>query len=553
MYRAYSLNFSWALGLFAMSPTSSWQSSINNLRRLTGGSVDDSGDAGGAAISLVNRKLSPYNNDFVIPKQLLAQAQLQPSVDIKNFLSGNFSAPSVSSAVANANVLVGGDVATVTGESNNVLEAGIPISVNVIGIETANAFMSVFFVVLILAAIMMVALGLGYLALFAWSRSSRGTDASREAFAKYPTFARAWGLRGALVCVLPILIFTFYQWTLKDAWLPILLSVITLLALLACVLPPVFFVLRSILPLPSRWSGDDDSAPSHALAPLIASLRPERYYFIIPAMLAIIVKALVIAFGQDHGMVQAIVLLVLEFIFLGIIVVLRPHRTRGGDVLSAFLAVARIVCTGLTIAFAESLNLNAIPRVVVGIIIAVIYSVVVVFMFFNILWHLGGWRILHCFRPWRRRHAPSGSTTLGSNNHSQSSLEKGQQKSENGEKQPTLTITPAPSSHFYQRPTNPTPTHTPTTLSEFSPIPTTSHFSDVPTEFTETSMSSTLGETLPHRWSFHHSRPPSASAASHSVSTPSALSPTSPTESAYTTPRHSWQPPSPREEPPLAS
>ncbi|THG99923.1 hypothetical protein EW026_g2505 [Hermanssonia centrifuga] len=391
VYRAYASNFSWALGLFSMASSSSIQDSINNMRRLTGGNVDNS-DAGQAAISL-----------------LLASAASLPSVDIKSFLSGTYDIPVANSAISNANIYVGGNVETVTQESSNILEAGIPIYVNVLGIETENAFMTVFLIVFILAAILLAVLGLGYLALLAFSRTSRGQQTAEDAKARYPAFARAWALRTALICVLPVFIFTFYQWTLKDSWLSIFLSVILLLGLLAGILPPVFYVVRSILP--TRWSGEEDSSQSHALAPLIASLRTERYYYIIPLLLAIFVKALVIAFGQAHGMAQAIVILVVEFLLLGVTIVLKPHRTRGADVLAVFLAIVRTVCTGLSIAFSESLALKPIPRVAIGIIMAVIFSITVIVMFLNVLWHLGLRRVLRLI-PWRRHRGTSTGATV---------------------------------------------------------------------------------------------------------------------------------------------
>ena len=211
------------------------------------------------------------------------------------------------------------------------------------GIATENAFMTVFLVALIFAAILLGALAIGYLGLRLYARSSYGAkdDArTRQWVAAYPAYARAWALRGALLCVLPTLLFAFYQWTLKDSWASILLSVLFLIAVLACVLPPVFLVIRSYLPSRlSRWPRDDDSEPGPGCLPLTASLRQERYYFLIPLLLAVLVKALVIGFGQNHGLVQTILLLIVEFFLLLTILVLRPHRTKGGDILSAFLAI----------------------------------------------------------------------------------------------------------------------------------------------------------------------------------------------------------------------
>lgn len=530
VYRAYASNFSWALGLFSQSSKSSIQNSINNMRRLTGGHVSQS-DAGSGAISLVNRQLSPYNN-YLIPQSMLSRFAALPQVDISDFIAGNVTA----SPMASAKVLVGGQVETVTQDSSNILQAGIPIYVNILGISTANAFMTIFFVALILAAIVMFLLGLGWFLVRMASKSTwlkRRADLLEDARASYPAFARAWALRTSLVCVIPVLTFTFYQWTLKDSWLSILLSVLLLIAVLAFVVPPVLFIIRPSLSRLIRR--DIDPAHSHSLVPYTVPLRRERLYFVLPVFLAILVKTLVIGFGQAHGMVQAIVILVVEFFLFGLIIVLKPFRSRGADKFAGTLAAARVICTGLLIAFSESLGLDAIPRVVIGIIAAVVWSLTVILMFFNILGNMGLWRLLRHIIPWRRRSVPSDATTLSSNNLSGASLEEGKQTAS----EKTLTITPTPS--YYRRPENPAPTHTPTTVSAFSPNTTISHLSEPLSEYSRaTTTSSTLGDPLPHRWSFHHSRPPSTSLHSHSHS--AGLSPVTPTsESMYTTPRQSWR------------
>lgn len=531
VYRAYASNFSWALGLFSQSSSSSIQNSINNMRRLTGGDVGQS-DPGSGAISLVNRKLSPYNNGgWVIPQSLLSRFQALPQVDLSSFLAGNVTAP----PTTHAQVLVGGNVETVTQGSSNTLQAGIPIFVNFLGISTANAFMSIFFVALMLAAIVMFLLAAGWFLLRVAGRSSWGqrkSDVMDDALSRYPSFARAWAYRFVLVCVVPVFIFAFYQWTLDDSWLSILLSVLLFLAIFVSVVTPILFTLR-----PSVFSRfvkrDVDLAHSHSLQPYTSQLRRERLYFIVPIFLAVFVKTLVIAFGQHHGMVQAIVILVTEFLLFGLIIVMKPFRTRGADFLAGTLAAVRVVCTGLLIAFSESLGLDAIPRVVIGIISAVLWSLAVVLMFFNILVNLGLWRLARRALPWGRGKVPTDSTTLAGDNRSRSLLEEGKVA---GADEKSVTITPTPST-YYRRPENPAPTHTPTTASAFSPVTT---LSEPVSEYSRaTTTSSTLGEQLPHRWSFQHSRPPSASLASHSHS--AGMSPVTPTESMYTTPRQSWR------------
>ena len=208
----------------------------------------------------------------------------------------------------------------------------------------------------------------------------------------------------------PVITFSFFQWTLKDSWLSVLLSVILFL-------PFVGFIGYSAF-LAFRWS-DFDAWPYHSQ--LWGQYRPDRHRYFIPLLVALLVKSLVIAFGQAHGETQVIVLVILEgFVFIGIIA-FKPYKTRKADVLAGYLATVRLLCTGLMIAFIPSLGVKAVIRVAIGILTAVIFSVTVIVMFINTVWN-----ILQPFIS-RRNHAASPFDSLDS-----SALEKGD---------------PAPSSH----------------------------------------------------------------------------------------------------------
>lgn len=194
VYRAFALNFAWAMGLFA---SSSMQQSINNLRHLTGGNMADA--SGGSAIGLVNRKLSPYNVPVASPatsvRSLTNNIRDLPQ-DLVAALSNFTTASYASGSVGYTSELVGGDVATVTQASANVLQAGVPIYVNFFGIATANAFLTVFFSALILVAIALCILALGCLALIIISCTGCGKrERLIEIGDRFPRFARAWSLR----------------------------------------------------------------------------------------------------------------------------------------------------------------------------------------------------------------------------------------------------------------------------------------------------------------------------------------------------------------------
>jgi len=181
-------------------------------------------------------------------------------------------------------------------------------------------------------------------------------------------------------------------------------------------------------------------------------------FFMLP-LLATFIRAMLIAAAKSNGTVQIVIVVCIELFLLLSHVVLKPGKTRRADILSVFLAVIRLVTAGLLVAFIVPVALPPIPRVVIGIIVLVLFSIAVVVMFFNTLWNLGFQRLwLH------RRFTILRSRGSGS----QGSLEK------------TMEIdTEKGNSDVTSRPLNPTPTHggplvdpamnAPDALSQFTP------------------------------------------------------------------------------------
>jgi len=173
IYRAFTLNFSWAMGLFSQSPTSSLQGSITNMRHLTGGNL--AGSTAGGSVALVNRRLSPYSANQ-------ARSLIDLSLSTRQLLT-----------TRDGPIPVVREVQTVTAQSSNVLDAGIPIYANTIGIATANASMTAFFSALILLAIVLALLVIIY-GVIALSFRNRPHWIKTQ----FPIVARSWGLR--IVC-----------------------------------------------------------------------------------------------------------------------------------------------------------------------------------------------------------------------------------------------------------------------------------------------------------------------------------------------------------------
>lgn len=460
-YRAFTLNFSWAIGLFPTSSSSAVQSSINRMRHLTGGKLADA--AAGSAVGFVNRKLSPYN------------------VPSSNFLA--FSANASSQR----------DVQTVTAASSNVLQAGIPIYVNSIQIAAANAFMSVFICGLVLVASAAGVFLLAYGVLFVMGRLMTKWDSRVMSGRIYRSFIYAWCFRLGLVVYFPFMIFIFYQWTLKDSWLSLLLSVIAFLAIISLVSYPAILTIRI-----ARRS------TSHALyadiehfalkSALYAQYRIPRYYYFLLPIIASFCKAVCISFIYGNGEAQVILMVILEGVTVISYLALRPYNTRGDDVFSTFLAGVRLLCTSLTIAFVERLKLAPIPRVVIGLVIAVIFSIAIIITFVNLV-------VRSVIELWKhdRLRGPARGYSNGS------MLEKGE-------------LHTSKYSDGTGRPINPTPERSfaldPGILQPYE-ISTTATDADQPSLCSRDSRTITIGSLLPRRWSFSPPNSPSPSLQSH--------------------------------------
>ncbi|KAF9449170.1 TRP-domain-containing protein, partial [Macrolepiota fuliginosa MF-IS2] len=399
LYRAFTLNFAWAVGLVSPTSSSSLQSSIDAMRHHTGGGLPNSTSS--SAVGFVNRKLSPYNQPedslTISPLSLVPRGATSAFGDFLGALSNTnirvteVTRPGGFSLKTNLAMqpAVQGEVQTVTAGSSNVLEAGIPIYANSIHIGTANAFTTTFIVSLIVLVVVVAVLGLGYAVALAIRRSR--TRKGKETGFDYFSFVQSWCVRLGLIFLLPLLVLAFYQWTLKDSWLSILLSVITFLGLLVLLAYPPYLIFGLVRKSKDPYELYSLSPPTYltSLGPLYAKYRPERYYVFLTLLIVPFLKAIFISFANPSGLAQVILLFVTEFAVLGLQIGLRPDRTKGGYILNTYLGVTRLVATGLLISFVERTAVKAIPRTVIGVIIAIIWAVAVVILILDlVIYHI---------------------------------------------------------------------------------------------------------------------------------------------------------------------
>ena len=206
--------------------------------------------------------------------------------------------------------------------------------------------------------------------------------------------------RGQCLAVFfPLVVFAMFQWTLKDSRLSLAFSVIAFVAILAGVMYPTILTHRLAL---NTKPYDLYTTPHHCavLGPLYAQYRPSRYYFFTPILCATFFKAALIAFLHSHGEAQVIAITISEVLLLAAHATLRPHTTRGGDVLGTGLTVARLIAAGLSVAFVQRLRLAAIPRVVIGIVVALVLSGAVLCLWVCVL--VQAWKTVRGAVGWAR-------------------------------------------------------------------------------------------------------------------------------------------------------
>ena len=137
-------------------------------------------------------------------------------------------------------------------------------------------------------------------------------------------------------------------------------------------------------------------------------LRQQRYHFFVTLLAAAFLKSLFIGFAKISGLVQVIGLLIIEVAVLVMLCIQRPYRARGGDVLGVYLAVTRVAAVALMFPFVESLRVKPIPRVAVGFVLAVLFSIAVLVMCVNVVLTFGNGLL------WRRHAGRPLSSSAGS-------------------------------------------------------------------------------------------------------------------------------------------
>jgi hypothetical protein len=385
VYRAFTRNFFWAVG---MVHSNSWQNSINDMRYRTGGSLPGVTYPGTTYItrqlSLIQQRSAIDINQLIETVRalgpLLGSGLFGRSLQARDAVLHSLAKRADVPEIQNLNL-------------NPGVSAGVPRYVNSVGIPTANAFTTLFFVMLIVIAI---TIGIHLIILAAAMISNtaiNGPNWGGRLKGRFGGFIAGNALRLCLLFFLPVWIFGFYQFRIGDSKLAIFFAAFSL----ALTFIPLAVVLIVTVIRGRRISS---TAPGvsplytsyrsfHSMGVLYRQYRQRFHFFWFIIILALIARAGFIAFTPTSGWAAVIGNMVVEAIVFIALLVCRPHKDRKGDWLAPTLSFFRLAAFGLCIAFIDSVTIKPIPRTIIGFVVIVMFGLPAILLFFGLIFNAG--------------------------------------------------------------------------------------------------------------------------------------------------------------------
>jgi hypothetical protein len=394
VYRAFTRNFFWAVG---MVHDNGWQNSINDMRNRTGGSL--SGELY-PDTTYITRQLSPIQERSAINiNQLIDTVRaLGPLLGSGGLFGRGLEArDSILLDARDAQLHSFAKRADVPELSdlnvNPGLALGVPTYTNSVGVPVANAFTTLFFVMLIVIA---VAIALHLVILAAAFISDRAINAPNwggRLKGRFGGFVAGNSLRLCLLFFLPVWIFGIYQFRIGDSKLAIFFAAFSM-ALTFLPLLAVFIVTvirgRRISPTAPGVSPLYTSYRSfHSMGVLYRQYRQRFHFFWFIIVLALIARAGFIALSPTSGWAAVIGNMVVEAIIFVALIACRPHKDRKGDWLAPVLSFFRLAAFGLCIAFIPSVTIDPIPRTIIGFVVIVMFGLPAILLFFGLIFNAG--------------------------------------------------------------------------------------------------------------------------------------------------------------------
>ncbi|EPX70832.1 Trp-like ion channel [Schizosaccharomyces octosporus yFS286] len=203
-------------------------------------------------------------------------------------------------------------------------------------------------------------------------------------------------MKWVFLCLPILIMFSCFQFTLRDAYGPVILAAI-LLALLVGIFAWCFISLAKTIRNNQyvNKNSKEESLPDQNVLPWLSwmymSLKERYWYFFLIRFTVVLLSGLFFALLQNHGKAQAIVLFIFEVLATASLIGFRPYFGLYSMMCALLVSIVRLLSMALLIPMA--FNSNIIFKVVIGIVIIIVqglaFSALTIWGFLNFLSLLG--------------------------------------------------------------------------------------------------------------------------------------------------------------------
>lgn len=244
-------------------------------------------------------------------------------------------------------------------------------------ITLSNIFMTGYLFYYFVTALVLACVGVALVIRFVLSKRTTSItklDKAVGATADWKTVLRNTFFRLACIGYPQMCVLCLWELTQKDSAAEIVLAITMWLVTTGVLAFAAFKII-----LRAYRSKQQHNTPAYTLYSDPATLnkwgflyiyyRAPVYWFLVPALVYIIVKGMIVAFGQSNGLAQSIVLLILEIAMMLAIGIIKPFMTKGANV---FAIIGAVLNSLNAIFFLVFSNVFSQPPLMTGIL-GVIY------------------------------------------------------------------------------------------------------------------------------------------------------------------------------------
>nr|OQO19979.1 hypothetical protein B0A51_11380 [Rachicladosporium sp. CCFEE 5018] len=261
-----------------------------------------------------------------------------------------------------------------TDSSNTVVVKGIDRVGFRAGIEESNIFMTgyMIFIAFVMFTIIGVLLFKGVCELL--------TRAGRMKGDKFKDFRNGWTtvLKGIMFRIVLIgfpqmVVLCFWEFTQRDSGAIVVLAVFTIFAMLSILAWAASKVIRL-----ARRSISMHKNPAYILYSdpvslnkwgfLYVQFKATAYFWVVPALIYILIKGLFVALVQSSGIIQAIAFVVIEALYLIAVCVMRPYMDKKTNGFNISICVINFLSSIFLLVFTEIFNQPGIVTGAMGVI-----------------------------------------------------------------------------------------------------------------------------------------------------------------------------------------